>query len=154
VLVGEGKGERSLEPFWELIGEKGLKKIECVAMDMGGACPGRGEKEHSEGGHRFRSLFRYRDNDRFHVVKLANTFLDDPRRREQTKLMFEGQRVLKGNRRLLLKNHESLSDEKGERERLNQLLALNKQLAQIYILKEGPRRFWMKESREGGRGGN
>jgi transposase len=36
IFVAEGKSESSLDGFWELVGEKALKKIECVAMDMGG----------------------------------------------------------------------------------------------------------------------
>jgi transposase len=50
--------------------------------------------------------------------------------------------VLKGTRWLLLKNPENLDEEKDEKQRLKEALALNQPLATAYYLKEDLRRFW------------
>ena len=51
-------------------------------------------------------------------------------------------KVLKGTRRLLLKNPENLNQEKNERERLAEALKLNESLALGYYLKEDLRQLW------------
>jgi transposase len=84
--------------------------------------------------------------DRFHVVKLANKYLDDLRRCEQSRPEYKGKRVIKGNRYLLLKNPEKLSSERKEPERLKAMLELNEPLSTMYILKEDLRQFWEKKS--------
>jgi transposase len=43
---------------------------------------------------------------------------------------------------LLLKNAENLDPEKGEKQRLEEALALNRPLATAYYMKEDLRRFW------------
>ena len=81
--------------------------------------------------------------DHFHVIKLFNDKLSDLRRqlyREATDLMQKS--VLKGVRWLLLKNSENLDEEKDEKQRLKDALALNKPLATAYYLKDDLRRFW------------
>ena len=137
VHVAEGKSEASLGGFWEMVGEKALKKIKCVAMDMGGAY------QAAAGKHIPGALVVF---DRFHVVKLANKYLDDLRRREQRRPEYKGCRIIKGNRYLLLKNPENLSAERNEPERLKAMLELNKPLSMMYILKEDLRQFWEKGS--------
>jgi transposase len=81
--------------------------------------------------------------DRFHVMKLFNEKLSDLRRalhREATDVMQK--KVLKGTRWLLLKAAENLDEEKDEKSRLSEALALNKSLAVAYYLKEDLRQFW------------
>jgi len=81
--------------------------------------------------------------DHFHVVKLFNEKLSEPRRaiyREATEVMHK--RVLKGTRWLLLKNPENLDAKKNEKQKLEEALALNKPLATAYYMKEDLRRFW------------
>ena len=81
--------------------------------------------------------------DHFHVIKLFNDKLSDLRRalyREATDVMQKA--VLKGTRWLLLKNRENLDEEKDEKQRLMEALALNQPLATAYYLKDDLRRFW------------
>jgi transposase len=60
--------------------------------------------------------------------------------REATDVMQKA--VLKGTRWLLLKNRENLDEEKDEKQRLMEALALNQPLATAYYLKDDLRRFW------------
>ena len=89
--------------------------------------------------------------DRFHVMKLFNEKLSDLRRalhREATDVMQK--KVLKGTRWLLLKAAENLDEEKDERKRLEEALALNKSLAVAYYLKEDLRQFWEQPGKKFG----
>ena len=81
--------------------------------------------------------------DRFHVMKLFNEKLSNLRRdlhREATDVMKK--KVLKGTRWLLLKAAENLDEEKDEKKKLKEALALNQSLATAYYLKEDLRQFW------------
>ena len=72
-----------------------------------------------------------------------NEKLTDLRRemqRESTELLHKD--TLKGTRWLLLKNPENLKTDKGEWDRLQEALALNRPLALAYYMKEDLRRFW------------
>ena len=133
VFVGDGKGAKALKPFWKRL--KGSKaKIEAVAMDMSAAYRG------AVSTHLPKATIVF---DRFHVMKLFNEKLSDLRRalhREATDVMQK--KVLKGTRWLLLKAAEDLDEEKDERKRLEEALALNQSLATAYYLKEDLRRFW------------
>ena len=60
--------------------------------------------------------------------------------REATDVM--PKKVLKGTRWLLLKASENLDQEKDEKSRLKEALALNQSLAVAYYLKEDLRQFW------------
>ena len=83
--------------------------------------------------------------DHFHVIKLFNDKLSELRRalyREATDVMQK--EVLKGTRWLLLKNPQNLDQEKNEKQRLEEALALNKPLATAYDLKEDLGRFWLQ----------
>src|SRR5262249_7763206 len=133
VFVGDGKGADQLKPFWKRL--RGSKaKIEAVAMDMAPAyCEA--VSTHLRGA---KIVF-----DRFHVMKLFNEKLSDLRRalyREATDVLQK--KVLKGTRWLLLKGAENLEEEKDEKKRLKEALALNQSLATAYYLKEDLRQFW------------
>src|SRR5512135_3094057 len=78
-----------------------------------------------------------------HVMKLFNEKLSDLRRalhREATDGMQK--QVLKGTRWLLLKSAENLDEERDEKKKLEEALALNRSLATAYYLKEDLRQFW------------
>jgi transposase len=133
VFVGDGKGADALKPFWKRL-RPSRAKIEAVAMDM------------SAGywvavmTHLPKAKIVF---DHFHVIKLFNDKLSDLRRqlyREATEAMHK--QVLKGTRWLLLKNPENLDEEKDEKRRLKEALALNQPLATAYYLKDDLRRFW------------
>ena len=83
--------------------------------------------------------------DHFHVVKLFNEKLSDLRRalyREATEVMYK--EVLKGTRWLLLKNPDNLDEDRDEKQRLKEALALNQPLATAYYMKDDLRRFWQQ----------
>jgi transposase len=133
VFVGDGKGADALKPFWKRL-RSSKAKIEAVAMDMSAAYRG------AVSAHLPAATIVF---DHFHVIKLYNDRLSQFRRdlhREATERMHK--EVLKGTRWLLLKNPENLDDEKDERSRLEEALALNKSLAAAYYMKEDLRRFW------------
>ena len=56
--------------------------------------------------------------------------------------------MLKGIRWLVLRNSDGLDDERDERRRLEEALALNKDLATAYYLKEDLRQFWEQYSKQ------
>src|SRR5512144_1901608 len=133
VFVGDGKGAKALKPFWKRL--KGSKaKIEAVAMDMSPAY------REAVSTHLPKAKIVF---DRFHVMKLFNEKLSDLRRalhREATDVLQK--KVLKGTRWLLLKASENLDEEKDEKSRLGEALALNQSLATASYLKEDLRQFW------------
>ena len=133
VFVGDGKGAKALQPFWKRL--RGSKaKIEAVAMDMSPAY------REAVATHLPKAKIVF---DRFHVMKLFNEKLSNLRRdlhREATDVMKK--KVLKGTRWLLLKAAENLDEEKDEKKKLKEALALNRSLAVAYYLKEDLRQFW------------
>jgi transposase len=133
VFVGDGKGADALKPFWKRL-RPSKAKIEAVAMDMSAAYRG------AVSAHLPQAKIVF---DHFHVIKLFNEKLSELRRalyREATDVMHK--EVLKGTRWLLLKNPENLDEQRDEKKRLEEALALNKSLATAYYLKEDLRRFW------------
>jgi transposase len=136
VFVGDGKGGDALQPFWKRL-RRARAKIEAVATDMSPAyidavitnLPG------------VALVF-----DRFHVIKLFNDKLSELRRelyREAREMMHKD--VLKGTRWLLLKRAEHLDASRGEPERLEEALRLNKSLAIAYYLKEELGEVWEQD---------
>src|SRR5206468_3310331 len=133
VFVGDGKGADALKPCWKRL-RPSKSKIAAVAMDMSAAYRGAVSTHLPEA----KIVF-----DRFHVMKLFNEKLSELRRslhREATDVMQK--KVLKGTRWLLLKAAENLDEEKDEKAKLEEALALNKSLAMAYYLKEDLRQFW------------
>ena len=135
VFVGDGKAEKALEPFWELLGKRRMNKIKAVAMDMSNAYRAAVEKNLPGA----RIVF-----DKFHVVRMANKALDDLR----IAVCWDPdvKSVVWGSRYLLLKNPEHLAASKNEPGRLERMLALNEPLSKMYILKEDLRQFWQQKS--------
>jgi transposase len=139
VFVGEGKGADALEPFWGRL-RAAKAQVEAVATDMSPAYIQAIRENLGDAIHVF---------DHFHVVKLFNEKLSDFRRelyREATEQMDKD--VLKGTRRLLLKNPENLDPKKNERERLEEALRMNQPLATVYYMKEDLRQIWMQADKE------
>lgn len=142
VFVGDGKGAEALEPFWRRL-RAARGRIKAVATDMSPAYI-EAVRTHLPGViHVF---------DHFHVIKLFNEKLSDFRRRlhrEATDLMQK--KVLKGTRWLLLKNPENLSEQRHERERLEEALRMNQPLATAYYLKEDLRQIWLQDDKQSAR---
>jgi transposase len=138
VFVGQGKGAKSLDPFWKRL-RASRARIQAVATDLSSAYILAVRENLPDATHVF---------DRFHVVKLLNEQLSDLRRElfheATTKLEKD---VLKGTRWLLLKNPENLDDRHQESRRLKDALELNASLAAAYYLKEDLRQFWQQSTR-------
>jgi len=133
VFVGDGKGAEALEPFWRRLRGSGAK-VEAVAIDMSPAYI----RAVSDNLPKATIVF-----DHFHIIKLFNEKLSDLRRslyRETS--ADEGRNVIKGIRWLLLKNPENLDETRGEPQRLEKALELNKPLAAAYYMKEDLRQLW------------
>jgi transposase len=142
VFVGAGRDAAALEPFWRRL-RRARAKLQAVATDMSPAYI-RAVQDNLPGAiHVF---------DHFHVIKLFNDKLSNLRRElhhEATSQMHK--QVLKGTRWLLLKNPENLDPKRGERERLEEALRMNRPLATAYYLKEDLRQIWDQPDKATGR---
>jgi transposase len=72
--------------------------------------------------------------DRFHVSKIVHDALDEIRRRLQRQLPPAGRRIIKGQRYVLLRAHETLSAK--QRVSLQELLDTNTDITKGWVLKE------------------
>jgi len=130
----EGNAGKDIVPFLKVLRRK-APNLKAIAMDMSTAFSSAVE-EHLPG---VAIVF-----DHYHVSALMNKGIEDLRREQQSQLDEEGQKVLKGTRFLLLKNYETLDQEK--QSRLDQLLQANAPLLAIHTMKEQFREFWEKDS--------
>jgi len=133
--VGTGRGREDIRPFFELLGAEGRSAIKAVAMDMNSGyveevraqCP--------------RADIVY---DLFHVVaRYGHEVIDRVRVDEANRLRNDpnGRAVIKGARWLLLRNYTNI-DKREDRVRLQELLAANRKLAKVYILKDDLKHLW------------
>lgn len=128
----EGKSMESVTPFFLQLKEHAVM-LKAIAMDMNAAYAS--------------SVKTHLPNvdvvfDRFHVVALLNTVIDEIRRDQQTKCNAVGLRVIKGMRFLLLGNYEKLDFKK--QSSLQCLLDVNQPIALAHAMKEQIRLFWTK----------
>lgn len=134
----EGKSIESVRPFLiELAANS--KNLKAIAMDMNAAYAS-AVKLFLPG---VDVVF-----DRFHVVGLLNTALEEIRRSQQNKCNRVGLKVLKGCRFLLLSNYEKLDPKK--QSSLKTLFEINTPLLTAHAMKEQIRLFWTKSSIEEG----
>lgn len=132
--VGRGRGREDIRPFFEMLGEEGRARIEAVAMDMNGAY----EREVCEQCPNAEIVF-----DLFHVVAKYSREVITKVRVEEAKRVEQdapARKVIKGSHWLLLRNKENLK--RSERVRLKELLAANKRLAIVHMLKDDLKRLW------------
>jgi len=133
--VGRGRGRKDVRPFFELLGVEGCKRLRAVAMDMNGAY----EQEVRAQCPDAEIVY-----DLFHVVaKYGREVVDRVRVDEANRLREDkkARKVVKGSRWLLLRNAENIKKEK-DRVRLSELLAANKALATVYVLKDDLKHLW------------
>jgi len=133
--VGRGRTREDIRPFFELLGEEGCRAIKAVGMDMSLAF----EEE-----VRLRCPQAVVVYDLFHVVaKYARDVIHRVRVDEANRLRGDkrARQVVKGARWLLLRNAENLKD-RDERIRLRELLAANKALLVVYLLKDDLKHLW------------
>jgi transposase len=133
--VGRGRGAEDIRPFFELLGEEGRKLIYAVAMDMHAPYEKmvRDQCPHAE--------IVY---DQFHVVakygrEVVNRVrVDQAQKVKADKADYE---VIKGSKWLLLKNKENIT-RKEDQVKLKELLAANKALMTVYVLKDDLKQLW------------
>jgi len=133
--VGRGRSREDIRPFFKLLGKKGRKRLTAVAMDMNAAY----EEEVRAQCPKAEIVY-----DLFHVVaKYGREVIDRVRVDEANRLRDDkkARRVVKGSRWLLLRNRENIKKEK-DRIRLSELLAANKKLATVYVLKDDLKHLW------------
>lgn len=133
--VGRGRGRESIRPFFEMLGKAGCERLRAVAMDMNGAY----EAEVKARCPNARIVY-----DLFHVVaKYGREVVDTVRRDEARRVSGDdaARKVIKGSRWLLLRNKDNIKRQE-DRIRLSDLLAANRNLMVVYVLKEDLKQLW------------
>ena len=132
VWIGPDRTKATLLGFFAELSEAQRASIEAVATDMAAgyreavreACP--------------QAALVY---DLFHAVaKFSREVIDRVRVDESKKRDDAGRQLIKGSRYLLLKNEENLVG--NQRDRLDALLAANRSLNTVYILKDQLKHIW------------
>ena len=131
--VCKGRSREEIRPFFEKLGGDGRRRIQAVAMDMNGAY----EAEVREQCPQAEIVY-----DQFHVVaKYGREVIDEVRSQEAQRQHERREReVIKGSRWLLLRNAENLKRQ--DQVKLKELLAANRKLATVYVLKDDLKRLW------------
>jgi transposase len=133
--VGRGRSREELRPFFVLLGPQGCAALQAVVMDMNTAY------EQEVRAHAPQARLVY---DLFHVVaKYGREVIDRVRVDEANRLRADrrGRRLVKGARWLLLRNRENLTRE-ADQVRLSELLAANRALLTVYVLKDDLKALW------------
>lgn len=136
----EGKSIEKVTPFFLQLQTEAVQ-LKAMAMDMNAAYASTAKKFLPNVDVVF---------DRFHVVALLNTAIDEIRRDQQAKCNAIGLKAIKGMRFLLLKNYEEL--DRGGQRGLDCLLAVNQPIALAHAMKEQIRLFWTKPTVQEGAG--
>ena len=131
--VCRGRSREDIRPFFAMLGEDGRRRIEAVAIDMNAAY----EAEIKAQCPQAEIVY-----DQFHVVaKYGREVVDKVRGDEARRQTSRGQRqVIKGSRWLLLRNGANLK--RDDRVKLRELLAANRKLATVYLLKDDLKSLW------------
>lgn len=133
--VGRGRGREDIRPFFELLGPEGRRNLQVAVMDMNGAY----EEE-----VRYQCPLAEVVYDLFHVVaKYGREVIDRVRVDQANRLRTDkkARRVVKSSRWLLLRNKENLT-RKEDRIQLRELLAANRPLLTVYVLKDNLKHLW------------
>jgi len=126
VWMGEGKGEQTLNDFFDELGPERTQALTHVTQNLSAAF----SKVVKQRAPQALQVF-----DRFHVQKLANEALDEVRRQEVRDVAgSERAAAVKKSRWALLKNPWNLSLRQGEK--LREVQRLNRRLYRAYLLKE------------------
>jgi len=132
----ERKAE-TLMKFFEGMTESQLQKLAAIAMDMWDPYI----KAVREKAPHVQIVF-----DLFHMVKEFNKVIDHVRLDEYRKASESDKKVIQGSKYLLLKNRENIQKPQ-QIEQLEQLLALNKTISEVMILKDKLKMIWTCTSR-------
>ncbi len=133
--VGRGRGREDVQPFFELLGREGCAGLEAVAMDMNATY------ELEVRAHCPQAQIVY---DLFHVLaKYGREVIDRVRVDEANRLRQDqrARQLVKGSRWLLLRNRENVTRAE-DQVRLKELLAANRALFTVYVLKDDLKALW------------
>lgn len=137
--VCRGRDRKSVRPFFEMLGPEGRERLKAVVMDMNSAYE---EEVRSQCPH-VEIIY-----DLFHVVaKYGREVIDRVRVDEANRWRSDKKtrKVIKSARWLLLRNRENVKQPQ-DRIRLQELLAANRRLFTVYVLKEDLKRLWRYRS--------
>jgi transposase len=134
---GDDRSEASMNQFYDWLGEKKSAGIRLAVMDMWKPF------RHATHARAPQAAILF---DKFHVMRHLNDALDKVRKSEYARLSGKERRYIKGQKYVLLSNHENLTLD--ARQSLKTLLAANKRLNTAYLLKESFGQLWSYE-REG-----
>ena len=133
--VGRGRGREEVRPFFELLGPTGCAQLQAVVMDMNA---GYAEEV------RARCPNAEIVYDLFHVVaKYGREVIDRVRVDEANRLRQDrpARHLVKSSRWLLLRNRENVTRPE-DQVRLDELLAANRALFTVYVLKDDLKMLW------------
>lgn len=136
--VGRGRSRADVRPFFELLGRQGCHALQAVVMDMNSAY------DQEVRAHCPNAEIVY---DLFHVVaKYGREVIDRVRVDAANRVRADrpARKLIKTSRWLLLRNRSSLKD--GEDVRLDELLAANRALLTVYLLKDELKQLWRYRS--------
>jgi transposase len=133
--VGRGRGREDLRPFFDLLGPDGCARLKAVVVDMHGAyseevrarCP------------KVQIVY-----DLFHVIaRYGREVIDRVRVDQANELRHDrpARQLIKGARWLLLKNRQNVTRTE-DQVRLSELLAANKALMTVYVLRDDLKELW------------
>ena len=135
LYVGKDRKTETLKKFYRLLTPEQRAGIEAVAMDMWTPFIKATQKCLPNASIVF---------DQFHVVKTFGKVIDKIRISEYARANEEERAVLKGSRYILLKNSENLLET--EQARLQELLAVNKNISTALILKDQLKNLWAQKN--------
>ena len=132
--VGPGRSRADFRPFFQRLGPKGCERLQAVVMDMNSAY------DLEVQAHCPNAEVVY---DLYHVVaKYGREVIDRVRVDEANRLRDDrpARRVVKSARWLLLRNRSNVAD--ADQVRLDELLAANRKLMTVYVLKDDLKQLW------------
>jgi transposase len=133
--VGRGRSRETVRAFFELLGPAGRQRLAAVVMDMDTAFTAEVQAQCPH------AAIVY---DLFHVVaKYGREVIDRVRVDAANRLRQDrpARHVIKGARWLLLRNRRNLRSH-ADRVRLRELLAANRPLLTVYVLKDDLKHLW------------
>lgn len=136
--VGRGRSRAEVRPFFELLGPEGCRRLRAVAMDMNTAYDLE-VKQHCPNAEVVYDLFHV-------VAKFGREVIDRVRVDEANRLRDDkpARRVVKTSRWLLLRNRENVPPDQVVK--LDELLAANRALLTVYLLKDDLKQLWRYRS--------
>lgn len=132
---GEDRSEKSMDMFYQELGEKKARGIRLAVMDMWKAF----ENSTVKSAPGVAILY-----DKFHVMRHLGKALDTVRKQEYKRLSGKDRSYIKGQKYTLLSRKENLSLE--GRRALKKLLCANRRLNTAYLLKESFGQLWDYQS--------